>query len=176
MKTLNTFILLLSALIILCCGNDDPVSPIPSDSFSLIYAIAVNGNDVYVGGTFGSFRGIGANNIAKWNGVDWSALGSGTGGAQQDAVVTAIAVNGNDVFVGGAFTDAGGITVNHIAKWNGSEWSSLGSGITGMNLFTFLSSIAVNGSELYAGGIFTNAGGVNAKGIARWNGSVWSSF
>ena len=29
----------------------------------------------------------------------------------------------------GAFTSAGGVAANHIAKWNGSTWSALGSGM-----------------------------------------------
>jgi len=35
--------------------------------------------------------------------------------------------------------------------------------------------LAVSGSDLYAGGYFTNAGGVLANGIAKWNGSSWSA-
>ncbi len=45
-------------------------------------------------------------------------LGSGV-----NNLVRSIAVNGNDVYVGGDFTVAGQVIVNHIAKWNGSEWS-----------------------------------------------------
>ena len=48
--------------------------------------------------------------------------------------VRAIAVfddgSGPAVFVGGTFTIARGITVNRVAKWNGTTWSALGSGLT----------------------------------------------
>ena len=33
------------------------------------------------------------------------------------------------LYVGGAFQDAGGITVNYVAKWDGVNWSTLGDGI-----------------------------------------------
>ena len=39
-----------------------------------------------------------------------------------------------NVYVGGVFTTAGGVPVNGIAKWDGSNWSALGSGFnTGSN-------------------------------------------
>ncbi len=66
-----------------------------------------------------------ANNIAKWDGSAWSALGSGMNDA-----VHALAVDGSgNLVAGGSFTTAGGVSANHIAKWDGSAWSALGSGI-----------------------------------------------
>ena len=45
---------------------------------------------------------------------------------------------------------------NYIAKWNGSAWSALGSGMNGA-----VYALAVDGAgNLYAGGEFTTAGGV----------------
>src|SRR5689334_9759169 len=32
------------------------------------------------------------------------------------------------------------------------------------------------GGDLYVGGLFSTAGGNNAKGIAKWNGSSWSAL
>ena len=36
--------------------------------------------------------------------------------------------------------------------------------------------LAVSGTNLYAGGAFTMAGGVAATNIAKWNSSVWSAW
>src|ERR1017187_3785961 len=36
--------------------------------------------------------------------------------------------------------------------------------------------LAVSGGTLYAGGYFTNAGGIAANDIAQWNGSSWSAL
>lgn len=127
-------------------------------------AVAVSGNDVYVGGLFSSAGGVPANRIAKWDGNSWSALGSGVNGA-----VHAIAVIGNDVYAAGSFTLAGGVPVNNIAKWDGSSWSALGQGLNELVLC-----LTVSGSELYAGGFFTQAGGAPANRIAKWNGVSWS--
>jgi trimeric autotransporter adhesin len=44
--------------------------------------------------------------------------------------VTALAVSGNTVYAGGVFTQAGGNLASHVAKWDGSAWSALGSGLS----------------------------------------------
>jgi hypothetical protein len=82
-----------------------------------------------------------------------------------------MAVSGNNLYVGGQFTTAGGVTVNHIARWDGSSWSALGSGVGGDVL-----AIAVSGNDVYAGGFFNTAGGAPARNIAKWNGSTWSAL
>ncbi|MFZ4656017.1 MAG: InlB B-repeat-containing protein, partial [Caldilineaceae bacterium] len=69
------------------------------------------------------------------------------------------------------FSTAGGVAANRIAKWDGSSWSSLGSGLNGD-----VAALAVSGSDLYVGGSFSTAGGVAANRIAKWDGSSWSSL
>ncbi|HRY61589.1 MAG TPA: FlgD immunoglobulin-like domain containing protein, partial [Candidatus Fermentibacter sp.] len=78
--------------------------------------------------------------------------------------VCAIAVSGSDLYVGGEFTQAGGIPANHFARWDGSSWSALGGGVN-----DFVYAIVVSGSDVYAGGRFTEAGGNLANNIARWD-------
>ena len=92
--------------------------------------------------------------------ITWSALGSPTNGVNFD--VYAIAVSGSNVYVGGQFTQAGGSSANYIAKWNGSSWSALGSGMDGT-----VYALAVSGTDVYAGGNFTTAGSNPANRIAK---------
>ncbi|SPE54289.1 exported hypothetical protein [Verrucomicrobia bacterium] len=130
-----------------------------------VYALAVSGTNIYAGGDF--YKGI-----AKWNGSAWSALGSG-----MDNQVNALAVSGMSLYAGGPFTTAGGLTVNGIAKWDGSAWSALGSGMIHPGTdFGYVVALAVSGTNLYAGGWFTNAGGVMANYIAKWDGNAWSTL
>lgn len=137
-----------------------------------VFAITISGSNVYVGGRFRTIGPTAANNVAVWNGTSWNALGSGTNG-----LVSAIAISGSNVYVGGQFTSAGGVSVNNIALWNGSSWSTLGTGLTGGGVFgTFVFAIEVVGTDVFVGGNFTNAGGVPASRIARWNGSSWSAL
>jgi hypothetical protein len=143
-----------------------------------VFALAASGNNLYVGGNFTDAGGVAANNIAVWNGSSWSALGSGVSGVTgiKNRYVTALAVSGNNVYVGGSFTNAGGVAANNIAMWNGSSWSALGSGVSGGQFLVGVDSLAVSGTNLYVGGSFTNAGGVAANSIAVWNGSSWSAL
>jgi len=90
-------------------------------------AIAGRGSDVSLGGTFTNVGGINVNNVARWDGANWSSLGSGSPNGLNGTVFT-IAVNGNDVYVGGSFMNAGTTVVRGIAKWDGANWSGLGSG------------------------------------------------
>ena len=143
-------------------------------SFPYVYALAFSGTNLYVGGKFTTAGGVSANYIAKWNGSAWSALGSGMGGSFP--YVDALATSGTDLYAGGEFTTAGGITTNYIAKWNGSAWSALGTGM-GTGNYSPVYSLVVSGTDIYAGGSFSIAGGVpGTNGIAKWNGSVWSSL
>jgi len=79
------------------------------------------------------------------------------------------------VYAGGRFTTAGGVSATNIAKWDGSSWSGLGSGMTG-DFNTSVYALAVSGSDVYAGGRFTTAGGSAANYIAKWDGSSWSAL
>ncbi|MCX6928337.1 MAG: hypothetical protein NT154_34780, partial [Verrucomicrobia bacterium] len=100
---------------------------------------------------------------------NWVSLGGlpGTDGDVRAAVVDA---SGN-LYIGGWFTVVGDVVANKIAKWDGSAWSALGSG---MNYY--VKALAVSGTNLYAGGEFTTAGGVSALRIAKWNGNAWSAL
>ncbi len=98
----------------------------------------------------------------------WEGFGSGLAGSS----VTALALDGTNLYAGGDFTTAGGVAANRVALWNGTGWARLGSGVAGSAVYA----LAHDGANLYAGGDFTNAGGVAANSVARWNGTVWTSL
>jgi hypothetical protein len=77
-----------------------------------------------------------------------------------------------DLVAGGDFPAMGGVVVNYIARWNGTSWAALGSG---MNSSVTALTTLPNG-DLLASGNFTTAGGVSANGLARWNGASWSAL
>jgi len=72
-------------------------------------------------------------------------------------------------YVGGEFTAAGDNAANNIAKWNGSSWSPLSSGMK-QRVFA----LAISGSDVYAGGYFTTAGGVPPSTSPNGTGAVGS--
>jgi carbohydrate binding protein with CBM4/9 domain len=125
--------------------------------------------NLYAGGTFTDAGGSGADNFAKWNGAAWSVLGSATA---INSGVTALAADpAGNIYLGGSFTNAGGVAAaDNIAKWNGTAYVALS---TGMNSSVSSLLLGANGI-LYAGGNFTTAGGVAATYVAQWNGTGWA--
>ena len=97
----------------------------------------------------------------------WSAAGSG-----MNQPVLSLSVYNSQLYAGGWFTTAGGSPASKIAKWNGTSWSAIG---TGMDL-GFVGALTVFNGQLYAGGNFSTAGGLLTGGIARTNGISWDSL
>src|ERR1051325_8742179 len=96
-----------------------------------VVAIACSGSDVYLTGSFTSAGEAGCIGFAKWNGSNWSGFGSGFSWGSFP-VGLSVAVHGAEVVVGGGFiTNISGVTVRNLAKWDGSNWSSLGGGLNG---------------------------------------------
>ena len=151
-----------------------------------IYAVLTVGTNVYVGGHFSSIGGCssGCNNIARWDGAAWSALGSGVSGttwSNPTAVYTlALGPDGN-IYAGGEFASASGCAnCKGVAMWNttNSTWNALG---TGTLYATHALAFHPLTGNLYAGGEFTAAGACtsNSSGgcrrLAMWDGSAWSA-
>jgi hypothetical protein len=159
--------------------NGSAWSPIGNETDGAILALAVDGSgNLYAGGRFTQAGGIAANYVAKWNGSVWSPLGSGMSGGEETNVFALAVDNAGNLYAGGQFTKVGGIDANCIAKWNGSTWSALGSGMSGGGEgISSVTALTIDGlGNLYAGGDFTTAGGVVANNIAKWNGSTWGAL
>jgi len=150
--------------------NGSAWSALGSGVDSWVRALAVTGSDVYAGGHFSSAGGVSANRIAKWNGSTWNSLGTGITITYDTEFVSALAVSGTDLYAGGGFTRAGAVDASNIAKWNGSAWSALGSGM-GHDGFQYsvaeVNALAVSGTNLYVGGEFLTAGGKVSGYLAR---------
>lgn len=145
-----------------------------------VYAIAcAPSGDMYIGGAFGAAGALtAANGIVKWDGSTWSALSTGIAGLS--AFVTAVEIDtAGNVYLGGEFTTAGGVTCNSIAKWNGTNYEALGSGVSipvGTVIDVNTMAIASDGN-IFAGGTFSIAGGRTLTDcMAIWNGTTWQDF
>jgi hypothetical protein len=130
-----------------------------------VYSIKVNGDNVYFGGNFTRIGDIQANHIAAWNKKTnvWSSMNNGISG--NVAVVICMAVKGNDIYAGGTFSTAGGVTTNNIARWDEStsSWYSLGSGVNGE-----VKGMEITSDNLYLTGAFTTAGDKPSYYFARY--------
>lgn len=128
-----------------------------------------SGAELYAAGSGGGIPGL----LKKWDGSRWSPVPDSPLTNDMRALVVFDDGDGPALFSAGEFFAAGDVTVANIARWDGSEWSALGEGLSG-----FAFSLAVfddgRGPALYVGGGFTFAGGAPANRIARWNGREWS--
>lgn len=142
-----------------------------------VSTILLNGNNVYIGGSFSLTIGSPTNNIAQFNGSNWQPAGFVAGAAVQQLALSAA----GSVLVGGSFVDAGGNTASdyltQLKPQAGNALVSvplpLGQGLNGpvYAIYAFADGTAV------VGGAFTDAGGnPNADRIARWNGRYWEAL
>jgi trimeric autotransporter adhesin len=132
-----------------------------------VKTIAVNpAGEIYAGGTFAGY-------IKKYNASagTWETLGSGVNGP-----VYSMAFKNNELFVGGSFTMAGGVTVNNFAKCvvPGNTWSDLGGGFNGIVNCVYISP----GGVVYAGGKFTTSGNgsTTLTRIAKLVSTTWTAL
>jgi len=106
--------------------------------------------------------------IFKWNGTSWSNFVIANGGLRS------LAVYNNDLYVTGTFDTINGININHIARFDGTNWYSLGSGFGGTSIYP--QSMIVYNNMLYVCGRFTSVDGLPVNNIARWDGASWSAL
>jgi trimeric autotransporter adhesin len=153
-----------------------------------VFAILDAGHEIYVGGYFQAAGQVTANNVACWNKVSrtWSALGSPNQNGTSEAVY-ALAIAGDELYVGGAFQAVGvglaaAIPARRLAKWNRTtrRWAALGSSDRN-GLGGSVRALLVHGTNLLAGGEFTSVSSSNqallpAQRVASWSltDEVWS--
>ncbi|NDY94378.1 VWA domain-containing protein, partial [Wenzhouxiangella limi] len=138
-----------------------------------VWALSAIGTDLYVGGEFTQAGGSPANNVAKLDAtqignISWSALGDGVNGGSF-ASARALTAIGNELYVGGRFTQAGGSPANNVAKFDttqtgNSGWSALGDGVN-----STVSVLAAIDTNLYVGGFFSQAAAEGASAIAKFD-------
>lgn len=138
-----------------------------------------DGQALYAAGRFLTIGDVPANNIAKWDGTSWSALGNGltrsSSFAQGFHMTTFDDGNGEALYVAGSFNRINGTEVAmNVAKWDGSTWSAMADGLDGQvqELVVFNDG---SGDALYALGNFNNSGSRPMPRIAKWNGNSWEA-
>ena len=124
----------------------------------------------YIGGDFTDAGGSGANYLACLPGGSgsWVVVGGSI-----DRSVRALDNNLSELLVGGDFTNAGAVPARHVARWTGSQWKTLGSGVSGVQGFSnnpTVNAIVVNGAYVYIGGTLRSAGPFISDNIAIWGG------
>lgn len=114
---------------------------------------------------------------AWWNAVwlvwAWAASASEVPGP--DGPVWAIQRIGDQVFVGGRFTQIGGVEARNIARWDGSAWHALADSTTNGVAGEVSAILEGPDGSVLVGGEFSAAGAVSCANLARWTGSEWKA-
>jgi hypothetical protein len=145
---------------------------------TFVRSLTAVGTDVYVGTDAHDVAGIAqADNVVRWDGTAWSAVGSGTGGANgwfpASTSINALTAASSHIFAAGSFQNANGDPrADHIAFFDGTDWHPLGSDGAGNGPLNAqgLALAAFGARTIYAAGSFTSAGGDSqARSIASFN-------
>lgn len=133
-----------------------------------VQAIAVSptSHDVVVAGRFLRAGVVSAPRIARWDGLQWSAVGN-----DPNAVVSAVGFlpDGSLVAAGNLATSDGGDAAA-VAWLDGSVWRQLGTNLTGSIVSL---EVSASGSVFIAGDIYVE--GIRTN-MACWNGVTWKSI
>ncbi|MFI4882038.1 MAG: GC-type dockerin domain-anchored protein [Phycisphaerales bacterium JB064] len=134
-----------------------------------------------VGGNFIRAGGEPAARIARWTTMGWSTMGSGLDKTPGAAIVEDMALyddgSGPALFVVGTSDRAGGSAVRNVARWSDGAWSAERNLLTSLDddVAAFAVFDEGEGPRLFAGGDFEIAGEEPSRGVARWDGRVWTS-
>jgi hypothetical protein len=86
---------------------------------AFVSSLAFTNGVLYVGGRFTHAGGAPARNIAAWDGQRWFALGEGVGASAGNTLGTvhALVIQGDHLYVGGEFAEAGDKPAINFARW-----------------------------------------------------------
>ncbi len=143
------------------CQNWISLSNGTNGEVRTMYTDSTNGN-LYVGGNFSRANDVTAIGIAKWDGINWYAMGLGN--IFNCYPVLAITKHDNEIYAGGFCASDGG-----LKKWNGTTWVTVGSGVNGSVV-----ALEVYNNELFIGGVFDTIGGIPCDGFAKWDGNNYT--
>jgi len=146
----------------------------PDDDVLSLAVVESGGQSaLLVGGSFQNAGAVEIRRIAKSDGTNLAPLSQGGLRGDVLGLETFDDGNGPALYMAGAWTHIGDVQVNRVARWDGTRWNALGSGLNDV-----AGPMAVfddgRGPALYVGGAFSQAGGRPASGVARWDGTDWS--
>jgi hypothetical protein len=160
-------------------SNQDPTY---QSYAGIVYAMAVDGNTLFVGGLFGRggtdyvcLNNIGQIDISQQNSA-FQDLSGGCDSPNGNYGVFDLQIWEGVLYATGDFTKCGGQVVNYVASYsyqNGdnAQWSALNYGLDSDGF-----ALEVFSGRLIVAGQFTHAGGLPVPGVASWNGFRWRAL
>ncbi|MCC6660238.1 MAG: hypothetical protein IT437_05060 [Phycisphaerales bacterium] len=136
-----------------------------------------SGPSLHVIGTFGTVNGRWLPHMARWDGAAWQPVGGGVELASARAMC--VYDDGTEPGLYVARMNRGGnLNIHELGRWDGTQWSNVGAGFSSTGIIEIYSMAVFDdgrGPALYVAGLFSDAGGVPARNLARWDGHAWSA-
>ena len=112
--------------------------------------------------------------VYRWDGAAWSMVG----GEFNQCVTKIVCTSNGDIYVGGDFGvvgsnavyvggAAGNVLCNHVARWDGTSWGSLSTGLSGVTKLCLFDDV------VYAAGWVAINYSTLVYLVVRWNGYAW---
>ena len=131
----------------------------PGFGASIVSAMVIHKNELYIAGSFNVASGFPSNNIVRWDGHQFKDVGGGT----NDQIKKMYVFN-DEIYVSGYFSMAGNVPANMLAKWDGQQWSEVCHG----NYNNIITDFIVVGNDLYVTGGFTMIDSVPISYIGKY--------
>jgi hypothetical protein len=141
------------------------IAPNPFESNASVSALLSADGYLYVGGSTAYLSTPGC--VWRWDGVSAAQPLSSTGfGSGNDYISALLSWNG-ELYAGGYFHRIDGITVQNAARFDGSTWHAMGTGLppTGTGIPYIVSSLVVHNDALYS---------VGCGHAWYWTGTTWA--
>ena len=127
-----------------------------------------SGPALYAGGQFlFAAGGTQVNGVARWSGLHWTPLGDGVANGSVLAMAVHDDGSGPSLYVGGSFSQAGGIPTGGIARWDGQQWHPVGSGIAPGTVRAMTSTV-IDGVPTLCVAVNTTSGGITSGSVIVW--------
>lgn len=147
---------------------------IPQAPNQPIMQLLVHNNELYACGKFNKFGDSSCYFVARYDGTSWYQVGDLVKFFKSNpSQINCIGFYKNELYLGGSFKDSTGVDRN-IAKFNGTEWVNVGTGIK--QGFAWVNNLMEYKGELYVGGYFSKSSEIPSRGVVKWDGSQYKPF
>lgn len=127
-----------------------------------VEALTIHQNKLYAGGVL-KLNGQDVD-LAYWDGTTWTGLAT----VLTNNYLMSLASYQNELYLTSTPLTIDGQAYQNIARWNGSEWNPVGSGVDG-TIFNIIS----GADGIYVSGSIEPINPQNQGGIVRWDGNQW---
>lgn len=137
-----------------------------------LFAMEVYHNELYLGGDFQNICGITANNIIRYDGVNYHDVG-GIGTPVCFSQVNDFYVFNDTLYMSGNFGDVCGVPANKVAMWDGAGWSALGDGLERTDE-RGAAPIYHRNNDLIVSDYYLDSAQTSSNRIQQWDGASWT--